>query len=319
MRERPNSADTRPVVALIEDPASAYPLEETFADAFELVKLPPSGCAGADKDGRVRALVTTTNAGADAGTIDAFPALELVAVAGGHVDRIDRARLAERRLPLCATPGLSAADVADFTMGLMLAGLRGLCAGDRLVQAARWGTEQPGLWRSLSGLRLGILGLGRIGRILAERAEGFGMTVRYTGPRQKPDVPWPFIENLITLAAVSDVLAVTCASGPLTRRIVDAPVLDALGPTGFLVAISRGALDEEALIAALGRQALAGAALDTLEEEPRVPPALLSDPRVIVTPHMASKTRQMKTAAAELVHANLLAHFAGRPLLSPVR
>ncbi|WP_422368678.1 NAD(P)-dependent oxidoreductase [Pelagibius sp.] len=305
-------------MALVDDPRSAFPLGDALQEDFEIVWLReryrPATMAAKD----VLALVTTTNAGADAALIDAFPALELVAVAGGHVDRIDSACLAARGIPLCATPGLSAGDVADFAMALILASLRGLCIGDRLVRAGHWGHTVPPLGRSLPGTRLGILGLGSIGGQLALRAAAFGMDIAYSGPRHKPNTPWPFIGDLARLAGSSDVLAVTCRSGPKTRGIIDGDVLNLLGPSAVLVSIARGAVDQTALIEALADDRLGGAALDVVADEPNAPAVLRRDPRVIVTPHMASKTARAKTASASLIRDNLRAHFAGQRLLTPV-
>jgi lactate dehydrogenase-like 2-hydroxyacid dehydrogenase len=206
-------------------------------------------------------------------------------------------------------------------LALMLAVLRRVVEGDRYVRAGRWRKEGPmRLAACARGKRLGILGLGRIGKALARRAEALGMRVAYHGRRPQPDIAYPFHGDLVDLARDSDVLALTCPGGAETRGLVDAAVLEALGPAGYLVNVARGSVcDEPALVAALVEGRIAGAGLDVFADEPNVPEALLGLDNVVLQPHAASATDETRDAMAQLVVDNLAAHFAGKPLLTPVR
>jgi lactate dehydrogenase-like 2-hydroxyacid dehydrogenase len=273
-----------------------------------------------DVGSSVRAIVTTGERGASAALIDRLPALAIVACFGVGIDAIDRAACARRGVPITNTPDVLTEDVADMGLVLMLAALRNIRGGDRWVREGRWRTEGPmPLTVRAGGKRLGILGLGRIGKALARRAEAIGMTVAYHGRRRQPDVPYPYHASLEDLARDVDVLMLTCPGGAETRGLVTAAVLDALGPQGWLVNVARGSVcDEPALVQALVERRIAGAALDVFADEPKVPDALLGLDNVILQPHAASGTVETRDAMAQLVVDNLAAHFAGRPLLTPV-
>jgi lactate dehydrogenase-like 2-hydroxyacid dehydrogenase len=269
---------------------------------------------------RVRAIVTTGEKGASAALIDRLPALEIVACFGVGIDAIDRAACARRNVPITNTPDVLTEDVADMGLALLLAALRGICRGDRWVREGRWKQGPMPLSTRIGGKRLGILGLGRIGKALARRAEALGMGIAYHGRHRQEGVAYPFYDDLRTLAREVDVLALTCPGGAETRGLVDAAVLDALGPEGWLVNVARGSVcDEPALVRALTEGRIAGAALDVFAEEPNVPEALLGLDNVVLQPHAASATTETRDAMAQLVVENLAAHFAGKPLLTPVR
>ena len=267
---------------------------------------------------RIEALVTTTFVGAEGALIDALPNLAVVVNAGGHTDTTDVAAVRARGLPMANTPGLSTEDVADATFGLALHAARRICEGDRFVRAGRWPRESMPFGMSLTGKVFGVLGLGRIGRAVARRAAAFDMDVRYHGPREKPDAPYPYVPDPVTLAREADVLAVTCGTGPTTRNIVGDEVLAALGPQGILATVARGCVDQDALVAALTEGRLGAAGVDVFVDEPNVPEALLALDNVVLTPHYASGTREAKRQQVDTVLENLLAHFAGRPLVTPL-
>ena len=220
---------------------------------------------------------------------------------------------------MTTTPDVLTDDVADMAFALMLAVARRICTGDRLVREGRWLAENIPLGRKVSGKRLGILGLGRVGRAVARRAEGFGMTIGYTDLRAVEGIRYRNHPILEDLARESDVLVIAAAGGPGSRGIVGTKVLDALGPDGVLVNVARGSVvDEPALVAALTDGRLGGAGLDVFAHEPEVPPALLGMQNVVLAPHQASATVETRRAMAHLVLGNLEAHFAGREPLTAI-
>ena len=206
----------------------------------------------------------------------------------------------------------SAEPVADLAMGLIVAVMRRICEADRFVRSGAWAKQLFPAAVEVRGKTLGIVGMGRIGREIAIRAASFGMKICYHGPRRKDDVPHPYYSDLEALARDADCLAVTCALTPATRHLVDARILQALGPEGFLVNVARGAVvDENALVAALANHQLGGAALDVFRDEPHVPPALFTMDNVVLAPHMGTGTREVREGRAEMFLHDVRAHFAG--------
>ncbi len=257
---------------------------------------------------RIRALVGGGAVTVDAGLLARLPALEIVAVHGVGHDGIDAAALADRGVALAITRDVLTEDVADLAIGLWLAVERRVAANDRAVRDGGWSVP---LARRASGRRIGVYGLGAIGRAIAARAAPFATEVLYTARSAKDDVPWRFVGDLRGLAAESDVLMLAAASGPENAGVVDAAVLAALGPEGVLVNVARGALvDEPALIAALAAGTIAGAGLDVFADEPAVPDGLRRE-TVVLSSHQGSATVEARAAMAAMVVANLTAHFAG--------
>jgi lactate dehydrogenase-like 2-hydroxyacid dehydrogenase len=268
---------------------------------------------------RVRGLATEANRGASRALIAALPKLEIIAGFGVGVDLIDFAAARERGIPVTNTPGVLGDEVADLAIGLMLASARQIIFADRFVREGIWQQGPIALGRSVGGKTMGVLGLGGIGRAIADRGAAFRMRVIYSGPRRKPDAPYEYVPDVFELARASDYLMVACKGGPETRHLVSAAVLDALGPTGTLINVARGSVvDEDALIAALAERRLGHAALDVFENAPHVRPELLALPNVIVQPHHGSATVETRGAIGALMIANLAAHFAGQPLPTPV-
>jgi len=267
----------------------------------------------------VRAVYTTGIAGLDAATAARLPQLEIVAVHGVGVDAVDFEALAPRAIPVTNTPDVLTDDVADLAVGLLLAASRRLPQLDRYVRAGSWEAKAPLTpARSLRGKVAGIVGFGRIGQAVAARLAAFGLEIRYF-QRSTAASPYARSESLLALARASDFLVVCAPGGAATRAMIDGAVIDALGPAGLLVNIARGSLvDEAALALALREGRLGAAALDVFEDEPRVPPALRELDNVVLTPHVGSFTRETRSAMGMLAADNLLAHFAGKPLLTPV-
>jgi lactate dehydrogenase-like 2-hydroxyacid dehydrogenase len=269
---------------------------------------------------RIRAIVSTGEKGASAELIDRLPALEIVSCFGVGIDAIDRPACARRNVPITNTPDVLTEDVADQGLALMLAVLRGIVRNDRYVRDGKWQQGSAPLTARARGKRVGVLGLGRIGKAFAKRAEALGMSIAYFGRTRQQDVSYPYYSDLVALARDVDVLVLTCPGGAETRGLVNAGVLEALGPEGWLVNVARGSVcDEPALVDALVNCRIAGAGLDVFVDEPNVPEVLLGLDTVVLQPHAASATTETRDAMAQLVVDNLAAHFAGKPLLTPVK
>jgi hydroxypyruvate reductase len=268
---------------------------------------------------RIRGYAAGGDSTVDAALIERLPALEIISVMGVGYDGVDVAAAKARGIMVTHTPDVLNDDVADLAIGLMLCAARQLPAADRHVRSGAWERGPMPLARKMSGARLGIVGMGRIGQAIAQRALAFGMKVSYTARSGKPQLPHTFFENVRDLAANSDFLVVITPGGAGTRKLIDASVLEALGPNGILVNVARGSVvDEAALIDALERGVIAGAGLDVFENEPHVPQALRDMPQVVLAPHIGSATGETRRAMAQLALDNLSAHFEGRPVLTPI-
>jgi lactate dehydrogenase-like 2-hydroxyacid dehydrogenase len=268
---------------------------------------------------QVRAIAASGESKVSAALIEQLSALEIISVMGVGYDGIDVAAAKARGVVVTHTPDVLNDDVADLALGLMLCAARQLPAADRYVRSGQWAASgaMP-LARKMSGARLGLVGMGRIGQAIAHRALAFGMSVAYTS-RQPKDVPYRYLPSAVALAAEVDFLVVITPGGAATRHLINAEVLAALGPKGILVNVARGSVvDETALIDALERGVIGGAGLDVFENEPNVPERLRALPQVVLAPHIGSATGQTRQAMADLAFANLQAHFGGQPLLSPV-
>lgn len=265
---------------------------------------------------RVEAVITGGHTGISRAMLERLPNLKVVAVNGVGTDAVDLAYCRSRGLPVTATLGALTEDVADLAIGLLIAACRNLCAGDRFVRDGQWELRpQPSaipLARRFSGMRVGIVGMGRVGRAVAVRAAAFGCPISYTDLRRMDDVAHRFVANLVDLAQDSDAL-VLCAAADSAEGIVDAAVLEALGPRGFLVNVARGRLVNEAdLTAALSAGRIAGAGLDVFVDEPRVPLALRQSEQITLQAHRASATWETRTAMGEMVLESLAQALAGR-------
>ncbi len=268
---------------------------------------------------RIRAISASGESKVPRELIAQLPALEIISVFGVGYDGVDVAAARERGIAVTHTPNVLNDEVADLAIALVLAVSRRLIEADRYVRSGQWTKGPMPLARKVSGARMGIVGLGRIGLAIARRAEAFGMTIAYTSRNPRPDSPYPYFKSAAALAAEVDFLVVITPGGAGTLKLIDAEVLAALGKTGYLVNVARGSVvDEPALVAALKSGAIAGAGLDVFENEPNVPSELFALDNVVLTPHVGSATWQTRQAMADLAFANLEAHFAGRPLLSPV-
>jgi D-3-phosphoglycerate dehydrogenase len=263
----------------------------------------------------VRAIVTGGAKGVPPGFIDAFPNLELIACFGNPHGTIDHAAAEKRGIVVTNTPDDIIGTVAELGAGMVVALMRRIVLNDRFVRSGRWEKSTGFAGNTLIGKTAGIVGLGRIGREIAKRLEAFGMSICYQGPHRKPDVPYRYFGDPAELAGECDCVIVACWLKPETRGLIDARVLDALGPQGFLVNIARGpVVDEHALVNALKESRIAGAALDVFWDEPRVPAALRELDNVVLLPHVGSTTIEVREERARKLMANLHAHFSGHPV-----
>ena len=297
---------------LMEQLSAAYVVHERLheCDPASFAKLAPG----------IRAIAGGGESLVSRALMEQLPALEMVSIMGVGYDGVDIGAALERRIAVTHTPGVLDDEVADLAIGLMLSVARRIPQADQYVRAGRWARDgaMP-LARKVSGARLGIVGLGRIGLAIASRAAAFGMTIAYTARHARPGLAYSFYPTAQALAAQVDFLVVITPGGAGTRHLINADVLRALGPEGYLINVARGSVvDEAALIDALQRGVIAGAGLDVFEKEPHVPEAFWSMDNVVLTPHIGSGTRQTRQAMADLAAANLHAHFSGLPLLSPV-
>lgn len=299
-------------------------LEARLAAAFDTVLLAEQGdpaaflaAHGAGFEG----FVTSAGVGFTAATLAALPDLRVISSFGVGLDKLDLAAAKARGIAVGYTPEVLNDCVADLAMALLLDVARRVSEADRFVRRGAWttpGAKSFPLARKVSGAKLGIVGLGRIGQTIARRAGGFEMEIRYHSRRPVEGVPWVHEPALLDLARWCDFLVVITAGGAGTRHLIDAAVLDALGPRGFLVNVARGSVvDEAALVRSLVERRIAGAGLDVFEHEPEVPAALLALDNVVLLPHIASGTEETRQAMADRVFDNLQGYFREGRLVSP--
>lgn len=268
----------------------------------------------------IRVAVTSGRTGVDKAVMDRFPSLEAIVNFGVGYDATDVDEAARRGIAVSNTPDVLTDCVADTAVALVLDAMRGFTAADRFVRRHEWATGNlfP-LTRRVSGARAGILGLGRIGRAVAHRLSAFGMTICYHNREPKADVTYTYADSAVELAHQVDVLIVTAAGGDASRHLVNADVLQALGPNGFLVNVARGSIvDEAALVSALESGSLAGAGLDVFADEPRVPPSLINRDDVVLLPHLGSGTVETRADMRDLALANVAQFLADGTLRTPI-
>lgn len=252
--------------------------------------------------------------------LDMLPSLELLASFGAGYDRIDVSAAARRGVIVTNTPNIHVDEVADFTIGLMIATVRQIPQADRFVRTGGWLKSSFPLGAgTLRDRRLGIAGLGQIGKAVASRAASFGMQIAYHARNEQKRLPYPYYGSLEDLSEAVDVLVVTLPGGEETRHLVNSNVLSALGQNGVLINVSRGSVvDEDALISALREERILGAGLDVFSDEPRVRPELLGFPNVVLQPHIGSSTIRTRRAMWQLVVDNLVSWAADGKAITPV-
>jgi len=294
-------------------------LESTLAERFDVHRLStesdPAGFL-AQHGSEFVALATNATIGADEALMAALPALRVISSVGVGLDKIDLEAAGQRGIAVGYTPDVLNDCVADTAFALLLDVARRVSEGDRFVRRGEWATRLFPLSTRVSGKRIGLVGIGRIGRVIARRAQGFDMAVRYHS-RRPTDVPYEHVASLAALADWADFLVIATAGGPEAQHLIDAGVLEALGPQGYLINIARGTvIDEAALVNALETGRIAGAGLDVFENEPHVPQALLALDNVVLLPHVASGTVETREAMGALFLGNLESFFSTGRLIA---
>lgn len=302
-------------IVVLQSSALPPPAEAALRRRFTLLRLPEAGperqALLADYGDKARGIAGSGKGKVDAELLAALPKLEIISVTSAGLDAIDTGAAARRAIPIFNTSTVLADDVADLALWLVLGTTRNLVGADRFVRDGGWlHNQQFPLGQTIAGRRIGILGLGHIGKAIARRLEVLGATIGYSGRAPKPDVSYHYLPDAERLAQWCDLLVVSCASTAETRHLVDAKILDALGPEGIVVNISRGnIIDEAALVAALANGTIGGAGLDVFENEPQVPQALIDSNRTILLPHIGSATEGTRARMWQAMVEALCRHF----------
>ena len=297
--------------------------EKELVARYETPKLPDGPQRGqflAEHASDIRVVVTSGPPGVDADTIAALPNLEVIVNNGAGVDLIDLDAAKRRGIGVSNTPDVLSDSVADTALGLILMTLRRFGAADRYVRAGRWVRNGPFPYaRDVSGLQVGILGLGRIGSAIATRLLGFDCAIAYHNRNRVDGSPYRYAASPLELAESVDVLVIATTGDHKTRNLVDRSVLQALGPEGYLINIARGSVvDQEALVDLLSGGGLAGAGLDVFVDEPHVPTALFDLDNVVLFPHIGSATTRTRRAMALLAIRNLDSYLRTGELVTPI-
>ncbi|CAM3601662.1 2-hydroxyacid dehydrogenase [Rahnella bruchi] len=268
---------------------------------------------------QIRAVLTIGSIGLSASEMDNLPNLQIICAQGVGYEHIDVAAAKQRGIPVTHGPGTNNSSVSDHTLALMLAITRKIPQFDAAVRGGEW---KKARWNTpgMAGKRLGIIGMGNIGSLIARRAAGgFDMEIAYHNRRPLQDTPYRYFPDITGLAQWADYLVVATPGGKDTVRLVDANVLSALGPDGFVINIARGSVvDSNALIASLRNHEIAGAALDVVDGEPQVPAEMLTLDNLVITPHVAGRSPESVENMMTLVLSNLTAHFGSKPVMTPV-
>lgn len=307
-----NTAMTRAVLLVAPVVES---LQAQLSDAFPVYRLyeqeDPIGFLREHGE-HIAAVVTRGDVGVQNNVLELLPHVGLIAIFGVGTDAVDLDFVRTRQIAVTVTSGVLTNDVADLAMGLLLAGARKLCLGDRFVREGQWLTGGLPLATQVSGKRIGLLGMGNIGQAIARRARGFDMDVLYTDRKKVTGLDYQWCADLHTLAHESDFLVIAASGGEANRGIIDASVFNVMPGHAWLINIARGSLvDEQALIDALQKGVIAGAGLDVFADEPNVPAQLIALDNVVLQPHVASATHETRQKMSDVVFANVAAYFAG--------
>lgn len=306
------------VLALISLPQET---RDALSSSYILHYRPDGPDEAAIHDGaqhEVVAVVTNGTTGLSGSSMEQLPALRIVCSFGVGYENIDLITARKKGIAVANAPDTNGDTVADHALGFMLALSRGFGPLTQAVKRGEWTTSRAAR-PTLNGSTVGIIGMGRVGRAIARRAAAFGMQVLYSDRRHQPSVHGSLVADVTELARQSDFLVAACPGGPSTHHLINGAVLEALGPDGYVINVSRGSVvHTEHLIAALAMKTIAGAGLDVLETEPQLPAALKALDNVLITPHIAGRSPAAQLAQRDALMENLAAFFAGRPLASPI-
>ncbi|WP_406819662.1 2-hydroxyacid dehydrogenase [Pseudomonas sp. KnCO4] len=275
---------------------------------------------GAAEGGKIEAVITNGMLGTEVEVLEHLPNLKVVCSMGVGYDAIDTAYLSDRGIPVSNTPDVLNDAVAEAAMALMLCLTRRISQAERFIRQGAWSSQKFPAGHQLTGKTCGMVGLGKIGKTIAKRAEAFGMNVAYYR-RGEPyaNIDYTHYDSIVELATAADYLIVIVPGGPHTQHLINADVLASLGRNGYLINVSRGTVvDEKALVASLQSGEIAGAALDVFENEPHVPLELTAMENVVLTPHLGSSTHETRQAMADLVLANLRQFLTDGTLITPI-
>jgi hydroxypyruvate reductase len=300
-------------------PPTLASLEQAFT-VHKLWEAPDKDKLLASLADRLTAVASSGKTGIDDAMMAKLPKLKLISHFGVGVDNVDTGSAKKRGITVTNTPDVLTEDVADLANALLLATVRRIVSGDRFVREGKWLKGNLPFTDTMQGRTMGVIGAGRIGRAIAKRGEAFNLKIAYQGPNRKSDLSWPYFADAVALAKESDFLVAACPGGDATRGLVSKAAIEALGPTGVFVNISRGSVaDQPALLAALKDGRLGGAGLDVFTDEPRVPEEFFSLENVVMAPHVGSATHTTRAAMGQLVVDNLTAFFANQPLKTVYR
>jgi lactate dehydrogenase-like 2-hydroxyacid dehydrogenase len=299
-------------------PPTLAELEQTY-DAHRLWTAPDKDALIASMADKITAVASSNSGGINGAVMAKLPKLKTIAHFGVGYDTVDVDAARSRKIAVTNTPDVLTEEVADLAFALVLSAVRRVPQGDKFVRDGKWLKGAMPLTDSVQGKTCGIVGMGRIGRAIAKRALAFNLKIAYQGPNKKSDVPWTYFKDPVELAKEADIVIIACPGGEATRGLFNRAAIEALGPKGTLVNIARGTvIDETAMLEALQSGKLGSAGLDVFVDEPRVPEGFLALDNVVLQPHVGSATHQTRKAMGQLVIDNLAAHFAGKPLVTPI-
>ncbi|CFR13166.1 MULTISPECIES: 2-hydroxyacid dehydrogenase [Yersinia] len=286
-------------------------LEQNFT-VYKLFDVADQGVFLAEQGKNIKGIVTRGDIGVTNEVLALLPEVEIISIFGVGTDAVDLDYTRERKIIVTTTPGVLTDDVADTALGLIIATSRRLCQADKFLRAGQWPHSSLPLASKVTGKRLGVFGMGRIGQAIARRATGFDMQIAYTDTAHIDSLPYQYVPDLISLAQQSDILVVAISGGKDSAGLVDKTIFAAMPNHAILINIARGSMiNQDELIQALQQQEIGGAGLDVFADEPNVPQVLIEMDNVVLLPHIASATKETRIQMSDIVFSNILAHFSG--------
>jgi hydroxypyruvate reductase len=286
-------------------------LEQNFT-VYKLFDVADQGVFLAEQGKNIKGIVTRGDIGVTNEVLALLPEVEIISIFGVGTDAVDLDYTRERKIIVTTTPGVLTDDVADTALGLIIATSRRLCQADKFLRAGQWPHSSLPLASKVTGKRLGVFGMGRIGQAIARRATGFDMQIAYTDTAHIDSLPYQYVPDLISLAQQSDILVVAISGGKDSAGLVDKTIFAAMPNHAILINIARGSMiNQDELIQALQQHEIGGAGLDVFADEPNVPQALIEMDNVVLLPHIASATKETRIQMSDIVFSNILAHFSG--------